>query len=86
MENTTTPAATPASAVKEPIEAIIARKNTPAWLVAAMRVKMNWPIGREITEAQYDEGAIITGNIRIGYERPAKESTVQAAPARAAAH
>ncbi len=31
-------------------------KQTPAWLFKATRVGLRWPIGREMTEADYDAG------------------------------
>ena len=31
-----------------------AQKGTPAWLLAAARVKAGWALGQEVTEREYD--------------------------------
>lgn len=39
-----------------PVEEWAARKGTPAWLLAAARVKAGWAIGQEVAEEEYDRG------------------------------
>lgn len=38
---------------KRQVEAWRDELGTPAWLFAAAKTKFNWPVGAELTEAEY---------------------------------
>jgi hypothetical protein len=40
---------------RRPHEEWAAQKGTPAWLLAATRVKAGWALGQEVTEKEYDQ-------------------------------
>jgi hypothetical protein len=40
---------------RRPHEEWAAQKGTPAWLLAAIRVKAGWALGQEVTEREYDQ-------------------------------
>jgi len=40
--------------VRRPHEEWAAQKGTPAWLLAAARVKAGWALGQEVTEMEFD--------------------------------
>lgn len=50
-----------------------AEKQTPAWLFAAARAHHTWPVGRELTEAQFLEALSATRGIRIGMPKKEKK-------------
>jgi hypothetical protein len=49
-------------------EAWAAEKKTAAWQAAAARAMRAWAIGREVTEAEFDEAVRAAGEIRLGYD------------------
>jgi hypothetical protein len=56
-----------AEVVRKPIEIWAEEKGTPAWLVAAARVHENWPMGRELTEAEFEAALKRVSSVRVGY-------------------
>jgi hypothetical protein len=61
------PPAAPAPAPeRKPVEKLLAEKKTPAWLFAAARVHKRWPVGLELTEAEYEEGIKEAAGLRVG--------------------
>lgn len=53
-------------ATTKTVETWSEEKRTPAWLFAAARAKHRWPIGREVTEAEFDKAIAATKSIQIG--------------------
>jgi hypothetical protein len=43
-------------AVARPVEEWARDKSTPDWVLVAARVMNGWPIGRLLTEQQFDDG------------------------------
>ncbi|WP_407540467.1 hypothetical protein Q0M94_03450 [Deinococcus radiomollis] len=39
----------------KPVETWKAELNTPEWLFAAARSAQNWPVGQEVSEAEYSK-------------------------------
>ena len=39
----------------KPVEAWKAELNTPEWLFATTRSAQNWPVGQEVSEAEYSK-------------------------------
>jgi hypothetical protein len=60
-------------------------KNTPDWMMAAVRTRQRWGIGKEVDEADFD--AAVTGvlAIKIGYAPPAPSPSKEDAPRQTAA-
>jgi hypothetical protein len=52
---------------RKPVETWAEEKRTPAWLLAAARVHENWPVGRELTEAEFDTALKRVASVRLGY-------------------
>lgn len=40
-------------------------KNSPAWLVAATKAANGWPVGKELSEAEFDAELERIGNAEI---------------------
>ncbi len=40
---------------RRPFEQWAEAKKTPAWKLAAAKAHENWPLGREVTEAAFDQ-------------------------------
>jgi hypothetical protein len=51
-------------------EAWVEAKRPEAWRSAAARAMRGWAIGREVTEAEFDEALEAAGAVRIGYFFP----------------
>lgn len=49
-----------------PFEVWAERSGTAKWLLAATRARYQWPIGRELTQAAFNEAVLTTLNGRIG--------------------
>lgn len=45
---------------KRQVEAFRNELGTPAWLFAAAKTKFNWPVGAELTEAEYKKAISAT--------------------------
>jgi hypothetical protein len=54
-----------APAPRLPFEQWAAKKKTVAWLLAAAKALESWPIGREITEAQFDDAVLRAGSLAV---------------------
>lgn len=48
------------------VETWAADKNTPAWLFAAAKALHLWPIGKELSEADYIKAVDAAANVQIG--------------------
>jgi hypothetical protein len=53
---------------RKPFETWVEAKKPPAWLAAAARAMRGWPIGREVTEQEFDDALEAAGQVAIGYE------------------
>ena len=53
--------------MRKPAEQWASEKHTPAWLLAAMRAHEQWPLGRDLTEGEFDEACRVVGQHRLGY-------------------
>lgn len=49
----------------KPFETWAAEKKTPDWLLAAAAASHQWPIGREMTEAQFDAAVEAAANLKM---------------------
>lgn len=56
-------------AERRPFEAWVEEKRPAAWLAAAARAMRGWPIGREVTEAEFDAAITAAGTIPLGTTR-----------------
>jgi hypothetical protein len=59
-----TPAAEP---IRRSYEDWATDKIPEAWALAAAKTLMSWPVGREVTEAEFDEAIRTAKAIQIGY-------------------
>ncbi len=50
----------------KPVEAWKAELNTPEWLFAAARSAQNWPVGQELSEAEYSKATAAAEGEVIG--------------------
>jgi hypothetical protein len=48
------PAPAPEAPARKPFEAWARAKKTPKWLLAAATAGERWPVGREVTEVEFD--------------------------------
>ncbi|WP_394845184.1 hypothetical protein LZC95_50180 [Pendulispora brunnea] len=48
------------------IESWAAAKGTPTWLVAALKVRQHWAIGKLVSEHEYDAAAKAAAEMTIG--------------------
>lgn len=68
---TPAPAASKAKPLQRtPVEELAAQLATPDWLFAAAKVKFGWPVGRELTPAEYADAIEATANEPIGAVAP----------------
>lgn len=44
----------PAPTDRKPVEAWAAELGTESWLFAATKMRARWPVGRELTRAEYE--------------------------------
>jgi uncharacterized membrane protein AbrB (regulator of aidB expression) len=51
---------------RQPFEKWAEAKKPAAWLVAAARAMRGWAIGREVTEAEFDDAIHAAGTITLG--------------------
>jgi len=54
---------------RKPFEAFAEAFATPAWLLAAVRARFRWPVGREVTSEEFQRAAQETAGAPIGYGR-----------------
>lgn len=66
------PAAPAPAPARKPVEQHAEEKQTPAWLLAAARAHHGWPIGRELTESEFEQALAATKGIRIGGPKETK--------------
>ena len=57
-----------AAPARQPFEAWVAAKQPEAWRAAAARAMRAWAIGREVTEAEFDQALADAGAVQIGIE------------------
>jgi hypothetical protein len=57
------------AAQRKPVEVWAQESSTPAWLLAAMRARLHWAQGREVTDAEFTSAAQQTAGAPIGYGR-----------------
>jgi hypothetical protein len=57
------------TAQRKPYETWAEESATPAWLLAAMRAKYRWPVGREMTSDEFQRAARETAGAPFGYGR-----------------
>jgi hypothetical protein len=53
---------------RQPFETWVATKKPEPWRAAAARAMRGWAIGREVTEAEFDEALKAAGEIVCGYD------------------
>lgn len=61
-----TPQPASEAAERKTAEAWAELRTTPAWLFAAARAYHGWPIGQELTAAEFDAAVEATASIPIG--------------------
>lgn len=64
----------PTSSVeRRPIEGWAKAKQPELWRYRAAKALRDWPIGAEVTEAEFDEALKAAGEISLGYSHPTTE-------------
>jgi hypothetical protein len=53
---------------RQPFETWADAKKPAVWLIAAARAMRGWAIGREVTEAEFDDAIQAAGSIALGYD------------------
>jgi hypothetical protein len=53
---------------RKPFEIWAAEKKPAPWQANAARAMRGWAIGREITEAEFDDAIQAAGQVAIGYD------------------
>lgn len=49
----------------KPFEQWAEAKKTPDWLLAATKASADWPMGREVTETEFDEAVDRALNLKM---------------------
>jgi hypothetical protein len=65
-EFTEAPAPEAPAPERKPVEQWAAEKGTVAWKFAAAQAGERWPIGAELTEAEYTDAIERAANVRLG--------------------
>lgn len=54
---------------RKTFETWAAEKRPAAWLTAAARAMRGWAIGREVTEAEFDDAIHAAGSVTLGHDQ-----------------
>lgn len=62
--------------VRRTVEELRDEQDTPAWLFAGAKMKHSWPVGAELSDAEYEAALRAAADEPIGYVAPAKTDEV----------